>query len=255
MTTVQPAPGTAPAGTERGLEVRGFAVGYESVIVRDVNFEVGARDIVALIGPNGAGKSTVLKGIIGQAHVYEGTASFGGEPITGTRTEKLIRLGIGYVPQVDDVFPTLTVEENLLLGGYSLPKRARRAALAPVYELFPVVAGLRGRAVYKLSGGERKLVAFARALMTDPKLLVLDEPTSNLAPAIADKILNEYLQQMKAIGKMILLVEQRVSALRGICDRIIVLGRGQVVASGSDEEVFSHPQIVEFLAGSYRGLE
>lgn len=238
-----------------GLELRGLAVGYDSVVVRDVDLRVNERDIVALIGPNGAGKSTILKGIIGEARVFAGTVHFGGRDMTGSRTESLIRLGIGYVPQIDDVFPTLTVEENLLLGGYSLSKSARKAALLPIYELFPVVGGLRSRVVYKLSGGERKLVAFARALMTDPGLLVLDEPTSNLAPAIADEILNEYLPRLKGIGKMILLVEQRVSALRGLCDFIAVLGRGQVVASGTDAEVFSHPQIVEFLAGSFSGLE
>ena len=248
-------PGHRPGQAEPGLTIEDLSAGYDTVIVSGVSLDVRSREIVALIGPNGAGKSTVLKALVGQSRVFSGRVAFGGQDITGTSTERLIRLGIGYVPQVDDVFPTLSVEENLLLGAYTLPSRTRRAALPPVYELFPALTRLRQRVVYKLSGGERKLVAFGRALMTQPDLLVLDEPTSNLAPAIADEILGEYLPRLTSAGKMVLVVEQRVQALRGLCDRVVVLGRGKVIASGTDEEVFSHPQIVEFLAGSYQGLE
>jgi ABC-type branched-subunit amino acid transport system ATPase component len=246
------AAGRRPGPAGPGLTIEDLSAGYATAIVSGVSFSVRGRDIVALIGPNGAGKSTVLKAVIGQSRIFSGRVGFGGQDITGISTERLIRLGIGYVPQVDDVFPTLSVEENLLLGAYTLASRARRAALPPVYEIFPALTRLRQRVVYKLSGGERKLVALGRALMTQPDLLVLDEPTSNLAPVIADEILGEYLPRLTSAGKMILIVEQRVQALRGLCDRVVVLGRGKVIASGTDEEVFSHPQIVEFLAGSYQ---
>lgn len=234
------------------FEASGLAVGYDHTIVSGVDLRIGPGEIVALIGPNGAGKSTILKAVIGESKIFGGNIRFGAHDIGATRTAQLIRLGIGYVPQVDDAFPTLTIEENLLVGAYTLRKAQKKGRLDAVYTVFPRLHDLRQRPVYRLSGGERKMVGFGRALMSDPSLLLLDEPTANLAPVIADEILGVYLRRITDMGKMILLVEQRVAALRGLCDRVYVLGEGKVMISGQEDEVFSHPRIVEFLAGAYQ---
>lgn len=211
------------------LELRGVSAGYGGApIIFDVDLTVGVGETVAVVGPNGAGKSTLLKTVIGALRPLEGEVTLGGESVGGLRTNQIARKGVGYVPQVRDVFEPLTVRENLEMGGYTLPRRAVSRRVDEILEQFPVLAAMRDRHAGNLSGGERKMLATARVLMTDPKFLVLDEPTAGLAPKIAHAFLTEQVTQLSARGVSVLLVEQRAREALGIADWAYVMAAGTV---------------------------
>jgi branched-chain amino acid transport system ATP-binding protein len=203
--------------------------GYGSLtIVNEISIDVGAGETVVLLGPNGAGKSTLVKGLIGHLPLRSGNVTLNGSDISKASAPRRIRLGLGYVPQIRDVFPTLTVWENLGMGGYSLPKSEVRERAESVLALFPALEKLRRRRAGTLSGGERKMLAIGRALMTRPSLLILDEPTSNLAPAVAKSVLEEIVARLAAAGQAVLMVEQRVEMALEAASFGYVLVQGQV---------------------------
>lgn len=230
------------------LDVTGAVAGYgEMQVLRGVSLTVGTNEIVSIVGPNGAGKSTVMKLVFGLLKPWEGSVTFDGQTISGMAPEKLVRLGLSYVPQVDNVFPNLTVEENLDMGGYtrtgSLDAQKER-----VYELFPRLAERRKQRAGKMSGGERQMVAMGRALMLDPKLLMLDEPSAGLAPLLVDMIFEKIADINKA-GVAVLMVEQNAKKSLAMADRGYVLATGQNQVDGPGEKLLNDPEVARLYLG------
>jgi ABC-type branched-subunit amino acid transport system ATPase component len=238
-----------------GLELRTeeLTAGYDSSpVIHGVSIAVHPGEIVSIVGPNGSGKSTLLKGIVGLVEIMSGRVVVGDEDVTAWRSENVARIGVGYVPQVDDVFAPLTVRENLEMGGYLLSPRDVPGRIAHVLEVFPRLRVMLGRRAGKLSGGERKMLAMGRALMLSPALVVLDEPTANLAPQIAASVLGEHVRQLASTGASVLVVEQRARAVLEISDRTYVLGGGRLLMEGTPAELSSSPEFVESFLGGGR---
>ena len=221
-----------------------------SHILRGVELAVSTGEVVALMGRNGVGKTTTLRSITGVIPIREGNIQFDGRPIERLPGDARARAGIGYVPQGRDIFPHLTVEENLRIGLVVKRRRAAegRDALERVFALFPVLKQMLGRKGGVLSGGQQQQLAIGRALLTDPKLLILDEPTEGIQPSIIEEI-GETLKRLRAEGTLaILVVEQFVDFCRDIADRFYAMDRGAVVASGAiagltDAVVKEHLQV------------
>jgi branched-chain amino acid transport system ATP-binding protein len=225
--------------------------GYGGVpVIRDVSLAVGPGEIVAIIGPNGAGKSTLLKSLVGILRVTEGRILLGDRDVTNHAPEELARRGVGYVPQVNDIFEPLTVLENLEMGGYLLNNAKIRARVAEVGDVFPQLPPLLKRRADKLSGGERKMLAIARVLMLDPQVLILDEPTANLSPKLADSLLSEHVKRLAGVGKAVLLVEQRARAALKIADWTSVLVSGQTRLEGRPDELLRREDFEELFLGA-----
>lgn len=219
-------------------------------VIRDVSIQVGTGEIVAIVGPNGSGKSTLLKSMVGQVRVMSGRVILREQEITNSPTEEVARSRVGYVPQVDDVFGPLTVRENLEIGGYLLPSRQVPERIDRVVGIFPALGRMLNRRASKLSGGERKMLAMCRVLMLDPELLLLDEPTANLAPAIARMLLEEHIATLAATGASVLLVEQRARSALAISDWAYVMTGGQCQLSGTSAELSDRQDFADsFLGG------
>jgi ABC-type branched-subunit amino acid transport system ATPase component len=228
--------------------------GYGGVpVVRDISIQVGAGETVAVIGPNGAGKSTFLKALVGILRVSEGRVLLRGEDVTNHPPEELARRGVGYVPQVGDIFEPLTVTENLEMGGFLLKTSEIRPRIAEVCEVFPQLGSMLKRRADKLSGGERKMLAIARVLMLDPEVLILDEPTANLALKLADELLREHVQRLAKLGKAVLLVEQRARAVMEVATWTTVLVSGTTRLEGRPGELLERPDFEELFLGAGRG--
>jgi ABC-type branched-subunit amino acid transport system ATPase component len=234
------------------LSMRGVTAGYGAgpPIVRDVDMDVSRGQVVAVVGPNGAGKSTLLKAILGIARMTAGRVDLDGTDVTGMRLEKLARLGIGYVPQVDDVFDGLRVRENLDMGGYLFNRAQRAERMERALEVFPQLKPRLNRYVETLSGGERKMTAIARVLMLDPSVLLLDEPTASLSPELSRTVLENQVRALGKIGKGVLLVEQKAVAALEISDWAYMLVRGEVVMSADAHEVLAKPDMREIFLGA-----
>jgi ABC-type branched-subunit amino acid transport system ATPase component len=233
------------------LVVADLTAGYTrgAPIINGVNLTAGLGEIVSVIGPNGAGKSTLLKAITRQIDVFSGTVQLGDEDVTRLRGDRLARRGLGYVPQVRDTFPTLTVLENLEMGGYLLPRNDVGDRIDEVMTIFPALASMRTRIAGRLSGGERKMLAIGRALMLRPRLLILDEPTANLSPAIANRVLETHVRAVAEAGTGIVLVEQRAAEALRIADWAYVLVGGSVHISARAGELLARPDIGELFLG------
>ncbi len=226
------------------------SAGYNNVpIVVDVDMQVGSGEVVTVIGPNGAGKSTLVKSVIGEVKVLGGTVTLNGEDVTALPSERLARLGVGYVPQSHDVFETMTVLENLEIGGYLLSKRLFQERVAKVYERFPLLFERRSQSAGRLSGGERKMLAIGRTLLTEPTLLVLDEPTAGLSPEMSRIVLGTHVRNLAADGTAVLLIEQKASEALAISAWAYCLVDGQVRVSAEAAEVAHRPDIGEILLG------
>jgi branched-chain amino acid transport system ATP-binding protein len=231
------------------LIAQGLVGGYGGMdILRGVDLEIGADEIGVVVGPNGAGKSTALKALFGLVHVRQGSVRLNGEDITNAAPESLVRRGLAYVPQEANVFSTLTVEENLEMGAYTR-RSGVRAALERVYALFPDLLPKRRQAAGELSGGQRQMVAIGRALMVEPKLLMLDEPSAGLSP----KVLELILARIRAIhqsGVGVLMVEQNARAALAIASRGFVLAGGRNRFTGPGPELLANREVAEsFLGG------
>ncbi len=232
------------------LEVRGLEAGYDdALILRGVDLVAEAEQIVAMLGPNGAGKSTLLKAIYGLVRPRGGSVRFEGEDVTGLRPDLLTRRGLNLVPQVENVFPTLTIAENLHVGALVLPRDERQAALDRVLELFPLLAERRRQRAGSLSGGQRKLVALARALVAQPRLLLLDEPSAGLSPQAIDLVFDKLLE-IRALGIAIVMVEQNARRALALADTGYVLDTGRNAYTGSGAQLLDDPRVVELYLGA-----
>lgn len=233
------------------LAAEEITAGYNgSPIVHGVSIVVEPGEVVSIVGPNGSGKSTLLKSLIGIVEVMSGRVTVGGREVTRWAPEEIVRAGVGYVPQVDDVFGPLTVRENLEMGGYLLPPAQVATRVGAVVELFPQLGRMLRRRAAKLSGGERKMLAMGRALMLEPSVVVLDEPTANLAPIVAQTVLGEHVRRLAEAGASVLLVEQRARAALAISDRAYVLGGGRLQMQGTPAELETSEEFVQsFLGG------
>jgi ABC-type branched-subunit amino acid transport system ATPase component len=233
------------------LEVHGLEAGYDdALIVRGVSLHAESDEIVAVIGPNGAGKSTLLKAIYGLVSRRGGTITFAGEDVTGVRADKLTRRGLNLVPQTENVFPMLTIAENLHVGSLVVPKPARRDALERVATLFPILRERPRQRAGTLSGGQRKLVALARALVTSPKLLLLDEPSAGLSPQAMDDVFDKLLE-INALGIGIVMVEQNARRALALANRGYVLEAGRNAIDGTGSDLLADPKVAElYLGGS-----
>jgi len=222
--------------------------GYgDADILHGVSLSVEPGEIVVIVGPNGAGKSTALKAVFGLVTVRGGRIGLNGTDLTGKRTDQIVRAGISFVPQTENVFPSLTVEENLEMGAYLrnddiAPQKAR------VFELFPPLLEKRRQPAGTLSGGQRQMVAMGRALMLDPKLLLVDEPTAGLSPLFMDQIFS-ILKTINQTGVAILMVEQNAKQALAIADRGYVLATGQNRHEGSGRELLDDPAVAEMFLG------
>lgn len=235
------------------LAVSGLQVQYGSAAaLRGVDLSINQGEIVAVVGRNGAGKTTLLRAITGLEPVKAGEVRFQGRPLTGLQGHQILRLGIAHVPQGRQVFGDQSVEENLLLGGYSQYFRDRQAVrrrLQAQYELFPRLRERRHQQAGTLSGGEQQMLAIGRALMSDPKLLVMDEPSMGLAPLFVKQVL-ETVVRLKAEGRTVLLVEQLATAALQIADRAYVLQTGTVVAEGEAKALLQDGTVMRTYLGA-----
>jgi len=240
----------AAAVTPPLLRAEGLTAGYGKVpILHDVSLEVRAGEMVSVIGPNGAGKSTTFKAIVGFVHAARGRVTFDGQEITGLRPDEVLPRGLAYVPQGRLVFPQMTVHENLEMGAYIERDPARiRASFERVHALFPILAERRGQRAGTLSGGEQQMVAIARALMTRPKLILLDEPSLGLSPKFVSLIF-ETLVQMKSAGYTLMVVEQNAAKALAVADRGYVLELGRNRFEGTGPALLADPDVKRLYLG------
>lgn len=238
------------------LAVSNVQINYDNVIeaVREASLRVGPGEIVTLLGSNGAGKSTILKGISGvlypeEGEIIGGTITFDGESLVGRRPDEIVRAGIIMVPEGRQLFEPLTVEENLLMGGITRDRAEVAESLERVFTIFPRVRQKRAAIAGYLSGGEQQMVAIGRGLASSPKLLMLDEPSMGLAPAVADFIFDRLMDIRKAAGLTILLVEQRVAEALQFADHAYVLETGQIALEGDNETLKADDRIRQAYLG------
>ena len=217
-------------------------------ILNDCNFHVHEGELVGIIGPNGAGKSTLLKAIFGLVNVREGDISLRGESLRNKKANQLVSMGVGYVPQNDNVFPSLTIEENLQMGLYQNPKRFPER-WKYVTGLFPRLADRAKQRAGSLSGGERQMVAMARALMMEPSVLLLDEPSAGLSPVLQDEVFI-LTKRINRTGVSVIMVEQNARRCLQICDRGYVLDQGTNAYTGPGDKLMNDPQVIGLYLGT-----
>ncbi len=232
------------------LDVRSLAAGYTTPVVQDINLDLRPGQVVAVVGPNGAGKTTLLKAIAGVVRIFTGQVRLRGVDVTGAPLEHLARLGVGYVPQLDDVFDSLRVRENLEMGGYLLSRRERATRMEQVLEVFPPLRERLNRYVETLSGGERKMTAIARVLMLNPPVLLLDEPTASLSTELTAAVLREQVRALADLGHAVLLVEQKAMAALEVADWAAIMVSGRVVVSAAARQVLETPRMREIFLGA-----
>jgi ABC-type branched-subunit amino acid transport system ATPase component len=231
------------------LEVKEVTAGYSAAIdiLHEVSVRVKSGDIVSIIGPNGAGKSTLLKAIFGILKPKNGTITLKEDDITGLKPDKVARKGISYVPQVNNVFPSMTIRENLDMGAFIRSDDFSRR-IEEIYELFPVLGERRKQKAGQLSGGQRQMVAMGRALMLDPQLLLLDEPSAGLAPNLVDMIF-EKIREINASGVAIAIVEQNAREALKMADHGYVLAMGKNVLDDTGEALLASEEVGRLYLG------
>jgi len=226
--------------------VAGYLPGVN--ILNECDFYVGDGELVGIIGPNGAGKSTLLKSLFGLVNVRTGTVTLRGENITNLKANKLVKLGVGFVPQTNNVFPSLTIQENMEMGLFQNPK-VFKERFDFVTDLFPTLGTRRHQRAGSMSGGERQMVAMGRALMMNPSVLLLDEPSAGLSPAMQDEVFVRTREINKA-GVSVIMVEQNAARCLQICDRGYVLDQGRNAYTGTGKELGRDPKVIELYLGT-----
>ncbi len=226
--------------------IAGYLPGID--ILHGCNLIAYPGELVGIIGPNGAGKSTLLKALFGLVPVRSGKVMLGGEDITNLKANKLVQTGVGFVPQTNNVFPSLTIEENLQMGLFLRPRRLSER-LEAMYELFPVLGQRRRQRAGSLSGGERQSLAMARALMMEPSVLLLDEPSAGLSPVRQDETFIR-TRKINMTGVTVIMVEQNARRCLQICDRGYVLDQGKNSYTGTGRELAKDPKVIELYLGT-----
>ena len=231
------------------LEVQDLHVSYGNIeAVRDVSVTAERGKVTLVLGANGAGKTTTLKAIAGLMSPASGSVQLDGADITGLAAHKVARKGVALVPEGRRVFAPLSVAENLRLGGYLASRQEYDKALARVYEMFPILATRRDKAAGLLSGGEQQMLAFARALMSQPKVILMDEPSMGLAPVVVDSILVK-VRELADSGIGVLMVEQNAEAGLDVADYVVAVARGEVVYSGAVDEARNNASVLRAFLG------
>ena len=243
----------AVAGRAAGdgvLVAEGVVAGYVPgvPILNGVDFVLGDGELVGIVGPNGAGKSTLVKAIFGLVGITDGSVRLRGEDITNLKAHELVSKGLGYVPQTNNVFPSLTIEENLEMGMYLKPKQFRER-FDSVTELFPKLGDRRKQRAGSLSGGERQMLAMGRAMMMDPSVLLLDEPSAGLSPALQDEVFIR-CRRINATGVSIIMVEQNARRCLQICERGYVLDQGRNAYTDTGRALLEDPKVIELYLGT-----
>jgi ABC-type branched-subunit amino acid transport system ATPase component len=261
LSAERPRGGSPDARAPEGAEPR-ERTARPALLAEDIRAGYGAGDIIhgisvraapgavaSVVGPNGSGKSTLLKALCGVIRPSAGRVRVGDRDITGLPPEEIARAGVGYVPQVDDVFAPLTVRENLEMGGYLLAGRAVAERVEHVVGVFPRLGSMLTRRAGRLSGGERKMLAMGRVLMLEPAVFLLDEPTANLAPRVATELLTSHVRALAEAGAAVLVVEQRARAVLAISDYTYVLGGGQVLMADTPAHLNASHEFTESFFG------
>ena len=232
------------------LEVEHLSSGYGVVqILWDVTFHIDQKEIVTIVGPNGAGKTTLVKTITGLVSPYTGNINFKGEPIEKLRPFEIVRKGITMIPEGREVFPRMTVDENLQLGAYAQTDKAKiKDSKEKMYQLFPVLKKKEKALAQTLSGGEQQMLVICRSLMSNPELLILDEPSLGLAPIVVEKVLDT-VSKINEDGVTVLLVEQNIRDSLEISHRAYVLEEGKIIIEGAGRELLSNSHIKEVYLG------
>ncbi len=232
------------------LEIKDINAGYGRLqVLFDVNTKMKDKNITVIVGPNGSGKSTLLKTIMGLTQVYSGKILFNGKNIRDLAPHLVTRLGIAYLPQVENVFANLKVKENLLMAAYALGKDKAKERTKEVLNDFPVLKEYLGRRAGKLSGGERQMLAMAMAMMRMPKIMLFDEPTGSLAPKMAIEVLDKIVKLRDDYGITLVLAEQNARRALECGDEAILLVSGGVVYEGNSQELLKHPELGQVYLG------
>ena len=245
--------GRAMSADQALVRADDLVAGYlpEVDILNGCSLELHPGEVVGIIGPNGAGKSTLLKAVFGLVDIRSGSIHLGDEEITGLSPHQLVARGIGFVPQTENVFPRLTIQENLEMGAFQKPGLfAERFEV--VAELFPLLAERRSQRADSLSGGQRQMVAIGRALMMDPQVVLLDEPSAGLSPAYQDEVF-EQITRIAQHGVSLILVEQNARRCLEICDRGYVLDQGVNAYTGTGQELLEDPKVISLYLGTLMG--
>ena len=231
------------------IECNGIAAGYVKGlnILQGIDMIINEKEIVSIIGPNGAGKSTLLKAIMGIINISGGRFFIDGVEKTNTPTHQIVKEGVGYVPQVENVFPSLTIEENLEIGSWSIDTSIKQS-ISKIFDDFPMLKERRKDKAGNLSGGQRQILALARALTTSPKILLLDAPSAGLSP-VAIKEVFEIVKEINSKGVAILLVEQNAKRALNFSDRGYVLDQGRNAYQGKGQELLNDPRVVDLYLG------
>ena len=231
------------------LELKGIEAGYGSLqILHGIDLEVNSGEIVAILGANGAGKTTTLRAISGLIGTRKGSMVSNGEDVTGTRSDRMVALGVVQVAEARELFGTLTVEENLSMGAWTTPRNERADTEAFVLDLFPILKERRRQAAETMSGGQQQMLAIGRALMSQPQLLMLDEPSIGLAPKLVSLVL-ESVQRIRDTGTTILIVEQNAAATLALSDRAYIMENGKIAFEGQGTHLLDDERVRQAYLG------
>lgn len=232
------------------LEVRNLSAGYGTLhILSDVSMSARKNEITVIVGPNGSGKSTLLKSIFGLTHIYSGKITVDGLDIVGWGPHTIARSGIAYLPQVQNIFPTLTVAENLKMAGYTVNSGQVPDRIGEVSDMFPIIKECMNKKSGQLSGGQRQMLAMSMALLRRPKLMLLDEPTGGLAPKIALSVLSKIVEIRERFGLAMVLVEQNARRALETGDRACLMVSGKTAFEGGARELLANPQLGRLYLG------